>query len=238
MKRLDYKVLITTSGTGSRLQELTKEKNKGLLEIQREPILSRIIKSYSRETSFVITTGYKGAAIKDYLQRTFPDHDMTFVRVEKFKGDGSSLGYSMLQVKDQLQCPFIFHCNDTLVIGDIPEPIANWNGGSKGSDSANQTTQAYSSFVSKDGEVVTINPKGAKTYDYFHIGLVGIHDYKKFWEYLEDMYKKDPNDQTLNDVPAINLMITNGNSFKVKEFAQWFDTGNIEGIEFAQKHLK
>lgn len=238
MEKLDYKVLITTSGTGSRLKELTMDTNKALIEVHGKSILSRIIESYPQQTQFVVTTGFKGEEVKEHVASTFPKHDITYVPIDKFQGPGSSLGYSMLQAKEQLGCPFIFHCNDTLVTGTIPQPNVNWNGGSKGAGLLHQNTQTYSSFISRDGNMVAINPKGAMEFDYFHIGLVGIFEYQKFWEYLETMYRNDPNDSTLNDVPAINLMIKNGSTFAVKEFEEWFDTGNIEGLTHAQAYLK
>lgn len=238
MEKLDYKVLITTSGTGSRLKELTANQNKALIEVHGKSILSRIIESYPQQTTFVVTTGFKGEEVKDYLQTTFPTHNITCVPIDNFQGLGSSLGYSMLQAKEHLQCPFIFHCNDTLVVGNIPQPNVNWNGGSKGSGLPHQNTQTYSSFFIKDDRMVKINPKGAKDFDYFHIGLVGIFEYKKFWDYLETMYENDPNNSALNDVPAINLMIKNGCTFAVEEFEKWFDTGNIEGLNHALTHLK
>ena len=41
-----YKVLITASGLGSRLGNLTKFTNKGLVRIGKKPALSYIIESY------------------------------------------------------------------------------------------------------------------------------------------------------------------------------------------------
>ena len=85
-----YKVLITASGLGSRLGNLTKFTNKGLVRIGKKPALSYIIESY-------------------------PDKKITYVPVENYDGEGSSLLYSMSLCKDELQCPFIFHACDTVV---------------------------------------------------------------------------------------------------------------------------
>ena len=34
----------------------------------------------------------------------------------------------MLECKDELQCPFIFCANDTLIKEEFPEPNVNWMG--------------------------------------------------------------------------------------------------------------
>ena len=51
----DYKVLLTTSGLGSRLGNLTKFTNKSLVRIGDKPVLSHIIESYPNDVEFIIT---------------------------------------------------------------------------------------------------------------------------------------------------------------------------------------
>ena len=110
----EYKVLITTSGLGSRLGQLTDFTNKSLVRIGDKPAISYIIESYPKNTKFIITLGHYGSHVKQFLTLVYPECDFTFVNVDKFKGKGSSLGYSILQAKSLLNCPFIFHASDTL----------------------------------------------------------------------------------------------------------------------------
>ena len=233
-----FKVLITTSGTGSRLGELTKETNKSLVMLKGKPIVNYIIEAYPKETNYVLTLGYFGDMVKDYVLSAYPDRKFEFVWVDKYQGEGSSLGYSLLQVKSNLQCPFIFHCNDTIVLGDIPSPEEfNWNGGSKGLNPEIFNTNFLSSFTIKDGHMKVMNRKGAAEWDLFHIGLVGFKDYKDFWQALESRYNENPNDSSLNDCAAIQIMITKGIKFKAINFPRWFDTGNPVSLAFAEKNL-
>ncbi len=234
-----YKILITTSGTGSRLKALTKDTNKSLIQINNKAIISYIVESYPTNIEMVITLGFKGEQVEQYLTSNFPDRKFTFVTVSPFEGDGSSLGYSMLQAKEFLDCPFIFHCNDTIVQGKIPNPISyNWSGGSLGNDPALFNTYHYSSFKVDNDKITKIQSKGADTFDYFHIGLVGIKDYEAFWNELEVAYKANTHDQTLNDVTAINTMLQKHIAFKPIPFTTWCDTGNLEGLENAKKILE
>jgi len=234
-----YKVLITTSGTGSRLKGLTQNTNKSLVEVGGKKVIEYIIDQYNPLLELVITIGYFGDKVKKYVTQKYPERKITFVTVSPFEGTGSSLGYSMLQAKDYLQCPFVFHCNDTIVEKDIPSPeFTNWNGVSKGNDPAIFNTENYSSVLVKDSMVTALQMKGAEKFDSFHIGLVGIKDFEEFWKILGELYFKNPTDSTLNDCAAIIIMLQKGIIFKALNFDIWHDTGNLMSLENAQKSLK
>lgn len=230
---MNYRVLITTSGIGSRLGELTKYTNKALVRVGKKPVLSYIIEAYPEDTEFVITLGYFGNQVKDFLELTYPDHHFNFVPIDKYQGEGSSLGYSILCAKDFLQSPFIFHACDTIVDGPIPFPLKNWNGGYAGQDSLQ-----YSSFKVKGDGVQLVNSKGAEDFDYLHIGLVGIKDYQKFWRILKKLYKNNPSDRELNDCKVINLMLDKKSPFKLHEFKVWHDVGNPDSLVRARRTVK
>lgn len=228
-----YKVLITTSGLGTRLGELTEYTNKSLVRVGKKPALSYIIESYPKDIEFVITTGHYGNQVKEFVKLAYPDRKITFVDVDKYEGLGSSLGYSMLQAKDHLQCPFIFHAGDTIVKGEILSPLEkNWNGGFQG-----KSTAQYTSFKVINEKIPFINEKGATDFDLIHIGLVGIKDYKIFWQELEKLYKENPNDSALNDTRVLNQMFKRGITFYAKKFSVWFDVGNSEGLNYTRNHI-
>jgi NDP-sugar pyrophosphorylase family protein len=112
---VEYKVLITTSGVGSRLGDLTKYTNKCLVRVGKKPAISYIVEAYPKEVELVVTVGYFGEQVKDFLTLAYPERKITFIEVDKYEGEGSSLGYSMLKAKDELRCPFIFHAADTII---------------------------------------------------------------------------------------------------------------------------
>jgi NDP-sugar pyrophosphorylase family protein len=233
-----YKILITTSGTGSRLNDLTTDKNKSLVKIANQHVIDWILNTYDPTIEIVITLGYFGEKTKEYIKSTYPDRNITFITVDPFEGPGSSLGYSMLQACEFLQCPFIFHCNDTIVIDAIPTlEKYNWIGISKQPDSTLYNSQLYSTVLTESSKLRSIQMKGAQTYDAFHIGLVGIYDYEKFWKSLKTEYLKNPYNASLSDVSAISEMIKNGVQFNTIEFKNWFDTGNLLTLAHAEKKL-
>ena len=67
-----YKVLITASGLGSRLGNLTKFTNKGLVRIGKKPALSYIIESYPDDVEFVVTLGHYGDQVEQFLNLAYP----------------------------------------------------------------------------------------------------------------------------------------------------------------------
>lgn len=231
---MNYKVLITTSGLGSRLGELTDYTNKSLVRIGNKPALSIILESYDANTEFVITLGHYGNHVKEFLQVTYPNYNFTFVEVDNYQGQGSSLGYSILKAKDHLQQPFIFNACDT-ILHDKTELnnciSSNYNfcvGGNR------EDVSQYATLLVNDDQLVKIKSKGELNFDYAYIGVCGIQDYELFWSNLENLYNENPLNTSLNDTHVINKMIQKTN-FKVIEVNSWLDIGNVGELEKTRK---
>lgn len=232
---MSFKVLITTSGIGSRLGDLTDFTNKCLVRISDKPAISHIIEKYPKNTKFVITLGHFGNQVKDFLEIAYPKYNFEFVEVDKYTGTGTSLAYSILQAKDYLQCPFIFNACDT-ILDDKPFALEkikeNFCLGSKVEDSSQ-----YSTLLIDKGRVLSIKNKGEKDYDAAYIGICGIKDYKLFWDKLERAYSLQSSDTSLFDGTAINEMIPEV-KFKYIQTDKWFDMGNIGELEKTRKYFK
>ena len=228
-----YKVLITTSGTGSRLGDITRYTNKSLVKVGRKPAISYIVESYPKNTEFVVTVGYFSDQVRDFLTLVYPDRKFQFVTVDRYEGEGSSLGYSMLRAASKLKSPFIYHACDTIVLGKkIPQPKKNWIGGFRGQGSSH-----YASFDVVNGRVRQMYDKGMMDPDFLHIGLIGIRDHEAFWRSLRALYRKNPNNSALNDVEAISEMMRQGQEFSPVSFETWHDIGNVESLNKARAEI-
>jgi NDP-sugar pyrophosphorylase family protein len=227
-----FKVLITTSGVGSRLGELTNYTNKSLVKVGDKLALSHIVEVYPENTDYIITLGHFGDHVRDFLLVAYPERKFTFVTVKNYKGTGSSLGLSMLLASELLQEPFIFHASDTLILDQKinSSPNENWVAGSKG-----YSASQYASFDVNSNFVMKFHDKGMMEFDYLHIGLIGIFDYKLFWETLKDTYEKNPLDSSLNDLTILCEMKNSGVNFRFKEIKVWADMGNTESLLSARK---
>jgi hypothetical protein len=228
---MDYKVLITTSGIGSRLGDFTKYTNKTLLRVGQKPVISHIIEGYPKETKFVVTIGYFGNQVKDFLEIAYPDRFFEFVQVDNFQGEGSSLLYSMTRAKDKLQIPFIFHASDTIVLENLPVPEFNWNAGFKGPGSSH-----YTSFDVLGNFIKVFYDKGNLSPDFLHVGILGINNYKLFWEIADSVLKENAYASSLSDVDVLKRLLLQD---KVQEYElkTWFDIGNVEKIKEAQNYF-
>lgn len=230
---MDYSVLIPSAGLGTRLGVSYKNLNKALVTIDNKPVISHIIEKFPLETKTVIALGHKANLLKDYLKIAHKDRNISFVHIDKYCGVGSGLGYTILQCKKLLQCPFIFSPNDTYVVEDIPPPNFNWLGFAE-----IENDEKYRSLKISDSNTVEhiyekedLLSKKNKPY----IGLAGINNYKEFWEAMEN--GKNYGSINIGESYAIKSLIKDKAIFKAKEFT-WYDTGNIDCLEKAKKEFR
>ena len=214
---MNYKVLIASAGIGNRLEGMTKNINKALVSVAHKPVISYIIDKIPIEIEIVIAIGYKGDILKNFINMNYPERKVTFVEVDNYIGKGSGLGYSILKCKDELQCPFIFTSNDTIVLEDFPVPDHNWLGQTNSDKSGH-----YRTISSKDGIVNKINSKGECIYCNTYIGLAGIFDYECFWESM--IFGMNQGAIEIGESYALRDLIDK--DLKTRDFT-WFDTGNI-----------
>jgi len=218
-------VVITTSGIGSRLGDLTKHTNKCLVRVDDKPAISHIIESYPNDTNFVITLGHYGDHVKQFLSLAYPDKKITFVEVDVYEGEGSSLGYSIYKCKDKINGPFIYHACDS-IIKDLKIYNNNFIIGSKKDNVSQYRTLRNSSS--------RIYDKGEIEYDLAYCGICGVKDYKKFFNLLGNYLNKNFAD--LTEVDVLNIM-SSESKFDVVEVNEWFDIGNNGELHSTRKHF-
>jgi len=216
-----YKVLIASAGLGNRLKGMTKNINKALISVAHKPAISYIIEKFEKDIEIVIAVGYKSKSIKDYISIAYPDRKITFIEVDKYEGEGSGLGYSILKCKTHLQCPFIFSSNDTIVLEDIKPPTYNWMGQTDLEDNSQ-----YRSIVASKNEVKEIRAKNYKGDSKAYIGLAGIFNYKEFWKSMEEGI----NEGSIEIGESFGLRSLIPHGISLFDFT-WFDTGNIEKLK-------
>jgi len=232
-------VLITTSGTGNRLSNLTKYTNKSLVRVGKKPAISYIIESYPNDTEFVITTGYYGDHVKQYLKLAYPEKSFTFCDVDKFEGNGSSLIYSMYCARNSLQRPFIFHACDTILSSPpifTPKEDVNWCISSYTTHSEHYRTHK---IVNGLPRIMCIDEKGSNENTHAHVGISKIKDYDLFWNITEDLLNNFVEDQSLSDCHVINKMIELGHKFEPLFILDksWLDIGNISSLNHARENI-
>jgi NDP-sugar pyrophosphorylase family protein/mannose-6-phosphate isomerase-like protein (cupin superfamily) len=218
-------VLILAAGLGSRLGNLTKNINKAMLPINNKAIISYIIDKFPKEYEFIICLGYKGEKLKQYCQLAHPEHNFTFVNVDKYEGQGSGPGYSSLQCKQHLQRPFYFVVADCIIDSKMPHLDGNWLG-----VYPTAYPEKYSTTnLDKDDNILNFAYKNTEGYDNAFIGLASIWDYNVFWNELETNMKN-------GEIVSAFENISKYPGFKAKHL-KWLDTGNLDDLNRTKEYL-
>jgi len=227
---MKYKVLIPSAGLGSRLGDLCKNINKALVPIENKPSICYIIEKFPENIEIIVAIGHKGEILKQFLSIAYPDRKITFVNIDPYQGQGSGLGYTILQCKKYLQCPFIFCSNDTILIENIPAPTTNWMGYAEV-----KNNEKYRSVILRPElglqYVEKICEKGEKCDSYAYIGLAGIRDYDDFWRYMTSGVNNGA--ITIGECYALSNM----KNIHAKKF-NWFDTGDLIDLHKASDFFK
>ena len=172
----DYKVCILTAGVGSRMGALSQHVNKAILPVKFKGAISYIVEKFPQDMEIVIAVGHKKESVIDYLAVAYPDRTFTFIDVDKYMGPGTGPGYSLLQCKKALQCPFVFFAVDTIVPEEIPPPDKNWFG-----IAPVKNPEKYCTVKIKNNLVYEIDDKVKTNNKFAFIGLAGVYDYELFF---------------------------------------------------------
>ena len=225
----NYKVLIPSAGLGTRLEQFSKNLNKALISVSNKPVISHVIEKFPKDIEIVIALGHKGDLVKDYINLAHPDRKIVFVKIDNYCGPGSGLGYTIMECQEYLQCPFIFCPNDTLVLEDIPKPSENWMGYAETDDK-----NSYRSIKINNSNVQKIIEKDEESSSNAYIGLAGIHNYKEFWNHMNNGV--DYGSILIGESYGLKHLIKDSN-VKARKFT-WFDTGNLKQLEDTRNYFK
>lgn len=227
-------ILITTSGTGTRLGKLTKYTNKSLVNVGDKYALCYIIENYNVDDAFIITIGHYGSYVKQFVELAYPTHNITFVEIDKYEGVGSSLGYSLLKCKELLQKPFYFHCCDSIILER--SQLTSHNGDNILFVFNTLYNDIYSTVKinSTNNCITKLNKKGSKDYEYGYSGVFYLKTYNLFWQYLEEIYNTNTLNFELSDVDSIIKMINHNIEFKYILLSDYYDIGNSRSLDIIQ----
>ncbi len=226
-----YRAVILTAGVGARVGAFTQSLSKAMLPINHQPVISHIVTKFHPATPIVIALGHKGDALRAWLEADFPDRRFVFVAVDRYTGEGSGPGYSLLCCRSELQCPFVFYAVDTLVTGEVPAPTRNWFGVATVPDTARFCSVRF------DGHrrITRIDDKTKNDNTDAFIGLAGVADYATFWHSLE----------TDRGLIAGERQVSNGFRGLMESSAglfaenfSWFDTGTAEEYGRTRRHFE
>lgn len=197
--------------------------NKAMLPLHGKPVISHIVEKVPEEVEVVISIGYLGEGLREYVTTAYPNRRLTFVEDDLSTDHAKGPGYGLIQCKSSLQSPFVLSAVDTLVFEDIPEPRENWFGLAKVLD-----TSRFCSAQVLNGRVARIDDKVKTDNEYAFIGLVGIKDYMAFWKALESNQNTIGGEIQVSN--GVKGLIERGLDARV---FRWFDVGTPESYSHA-----
>lgn len=223
-------VLIPSAGTGSRLGSFTAEVNKGQMSVGDKPVISYVIEKFTPADKIIICLGYKGDLLRQVIEACYPRWNIHFVEVDKFEGEGSGPGYSIIKARDLIKEPFYFFCNDGIIDENI-EAAPTTSNTIFGYPRTIWYPELYRNLKVVDRKVVDILPKGEHTDEtYPYIGIAYIKDWEDFFE----AYDKNP-ELFINAGEVVGLSNLKNCDFWL--CPTWRDTGNIRDLEIAKKEF-
>src|SRR5574343_86535 len=228
----NYKVLIASAGIGSRVENYSKNFNKALISVGRKPAICYIIDKIPKDVEIVVTVGYKKDYLIQFLSLVYSDRKIKFVDVDKFAGEGSGLGYSILKAKDELQCPFMFIANDCITDEEFTEPTHNFMNFSIEQDTTEYRTVKLQRMSSVVSELIQKGDRRSSNAAY--IGSCGIYNYNEFWKYMVEGVEDGSIEQ--GESYAISKMLNAGMQFNGYP-STWYDTGNVSKYIATNKHF-
>ena len=231
-----YKVFIPCAGIGSRLG---LKYNKALTTIGYQPVIAHIIDKIPCNIEVVIALGYDGDNVQQVVETLYPDRPITYTHIDPYEGPESGLGLTLLQSKDELQCPFIFYPCDTIIKESLFTQHTNWMGYA---DRTNDSGQYRMLNLFGDGqprmggyreckikEICSKNANG----EFPYIGLAGIYDYEIFWKVMEE--GKDVGSIEMGEVFGLKYLLDS--PIYARKFT-WFDTGNPNSLKKTREEIK
>lgn len=218
---MNFDVIITCSGLGSRLKPITNYLNKALIKLGDKAIISHILESYPKNCRFIITIGYLGDQVMDYIDINHSDLNIEYVNVMPYEGEGSSLLYSLSRTFKLLDKPFVYNACDTYITGDKKFET--------------NTAIVAKTYIGNQYRKYTTNIENdpASVGELGYTGLCYIKDFEKFKEITYELLKTTKYDNNLSDAHVIEKMNMN-----FYETDNWIDIGNFIALEQAKKHFE
>lgn len=216
-------VLILAAGEGTRLKQLTTHINKALLPINNKAIISHIIEKFPKEYEIIITLGYKGESLQEYVQIAHPKRKFKFVDANNTKGPGDST----LLCEEYLQHPFYLITADCLIDSELPHLDGNWLGAAPTSYPEKYSTLMVDGYQN----ILKFTNKDENGFDNAFIGLAGIVEYDIFWRELKKNIKGGGEVVSAFKSPGVY------SNLKIKT-PKWLDTGNLDDLNKTKDYFK
>lgn len=226
--------VILTGGRGTRIGRVGDSLHKCLVPLAQRAIISHLIELAPRDARVVISLGYRGNQVRDYVELAHPDRDITFVDDEMWNKPGSGPGTGLSAVRDVVgDDNMIFTSCDTIW---RPDPTL-WDAETSWSAVATMPVgtnpERWCRILSDDeGRVVRIVDKQPSYPDaretYVGLSMIKQCDLGTFWYGIES-FRLVENERQVTG--GLSLMAAHG-QLEVRR-VDWTDVGDAVSYRHA-----
>ena len=230
------RAVIPVAGIGTRLKPHTHSTPKALLNVGGKPIIAHIIDKLLEEginkATFVI--GYLGDKIKEYIKKSYPSVDSSFIEQESMEGLGHAI-YTAIPTFDDDEIFIIL--GDTIFDVNLKDVFKN-KISSLGVKEV-EDPRRFGVAVVKNGYVEKLVEKPQTPVS--NLALVGLYyvSHKKaLIDSLNELVEKDIRTKgELQLTDALQIMIGNGEKVTTFPVEGWYDCGKPETLLSTNKFL-
>ena len=213
-------VVILAAGKGTRVAQITKGKNKCLIDLGCRTAAEHILDHFTTEDEIIIVLN-KSDDYTEKVIRSRVNHNITFVYTERQSGPGDSLYEARPLLESK---PFILWYCDTILDEDLPSGFDN-----NFIICSKQYQENYSKYMIVPNNEIIIDKSSnvLKDDNLFYIGLSYIHTPELFWKFADDHYDEF---KKLCDIAFMNSL----KNFTKYTTDKWYDVGNVTSYEVAK----
>lgn len=217
-------IVILAAGRGTRMNELTAEVPKPMLEIKGKPILAYKIEALPEEIDEVIfVVGYLGNQIQKYFGESYTGKKISYVVQEELNGTGGAVHL----VKDLIKNDFLVMMGDDLYSKDDVSRLIEHELAVLGLE-VEDPRKFGVIYLNEEGNLEKIVEK--PDIDGPALVLVGLYKLnKRFFDYPMTLSERGE----YEIIQPITLM-SKDFPIKVEKATSWFPIGNPEDLKKAE----
>lgn len=220
------KAIIPVAGTGMRLRPLTYTQPKPLIPVAGKPIISFIVEQLIELgiTDFIFIVGYLGEKIREYIERTYPELNLTFVTQEERLGSAHAIWLARAHYADAEEIIIFF--GDAIIDADL-EAFKTSTATTIGVKMVDDPRNFGVIEFDADGNIRGLIEK--PTIPRSNLAMVGCYKIREVEQFIKACtHNLENNIQSIGEYPltdALARMLEWGTELRLIKVDNWFDCG-------------
>jgi len=233
--KTEFTAVVPVAGAGTRLRPHTYTYPKVLLTVGNKPIIGHIIDELSDAgiKKICLVTGYLGGKIKEYINRSYKNLQVSYVEQPEPKG----LGHAIWLTRRCVTGPVIVMLGDTIISADLGRFLNSKNDCIAVKKVADP--RRFGVVEVRNGCIKSMVEKPEKPPS--NLAIVGIYSFKnsaKLYAALERLVESGRTTKgEIQFTDALSLMLRGGHKLKPVAIDGWYDCGKPETLLETNRYI-